>query len=467
MASHSSQSSISSRLSSKNTSKRARSRGRTTRPWMMTGALVACTAFGGLTARPAFARTVDKVEGTRIFPSSSGSIAGFRSGPFPRCRAYPMRQDVAPASAGRHAGSTLAVMAEGQDVGRRRYDIPAGPLDAALSAYQAASGVAVTFPAELVRGLTSPGVSGVYTADQALVQLLRGTSLTFRFTAPFAASLEIRIASEAVEVSGAAPRASSPKFTQPLRDTPQTITVIPQAVIEAQAATTPARRPSQRAGHHDPGRRRRHARGRSDDHSRIQRADRHLHRRRPRLRRLLARLVQLRAGRSDQGPCVGDHGPRLDGRVHQPREQGADSRRQPAGHDRGGHRGLQACVRGHQSADQRHRRRGGPSECARAGRRRPRAGRGGEHALGSRAFARVRARLADVGHVQLLPARPERHSRLRLAMGAGDEHPAQRLREPAAADRVQQLLRHAAAATTRRRRRIWERWSRPTKHGRG
>lgn len=33
-------------------------------------------------------------------------------------------------------------------------------------------------------------------------------------------------------------KASSPKYTQPLRDTPQTVTVVPQAVIEAQGATT-------------------------------------------------------------------------------------------------------------------------------------------------------------------------------------------------------------------------------------
>ena len=237
MAKHDSQPPRSTRLSSRNTSKRARSRRRTARPWMMTGALVACTALGSLNARPAFARTVEGVKKQDI-SLELWLDRRFPLGAVPSLPTLPMRQDVTSPLPLPPDGSSVAVMAESQDVGRRRYDIPAGPLDAALSAYQAASGVALTVPPELVRGLTSLGVSGVYTADQALVQLLRGTSLTFRFTAPFAASLEIRIASEAVEVSGTAPRASSPKFTQPLRDTPQTITVIPQAVIEAQAATT-------------------------------------------------------------------------------------------------------------------------------------------------------------------------------------------------------------------------------------
>jgi catecholate siderophore receptor len=123
------------------------------------------------------------------------------------------------------------------DRGIRRYAIPEGPLETALAAYQAASGVTVTFPADLVHGITSPGVSGMLTAEQALSQLLDGTSLTGRFTAPLAAILEIRIAGESVDVT-ATTRVVSPKYTEPLRDTPQTITVIPQALMEAQSATT-------------------------------------------------------------------------------------------------------------------------------------------------------------------------------------------------------------------------------------
>jgi catecholate siderophore receptor len=227
-----------SNLPPRNTGRPARSLRRPSRPWMMTGALVACTALGGLTARPAFARTVEKVDGQDI-SLELWLDRRFPLGTVPSRSPYPMWQDLATTPAPpERPGSSLAVTAEGQDAGRRRYGIPAGPLEAALSAFQAASGVTLTIPSDLTRGLTSFGVSGTYTADQALVQVLRGTSLTFRFTAPFAATLEIRIASEAVEVSGRVPRASSPTFTQPLRDTPQTVTIIPQTVIEAQGATS-------------------------------------------------------------------------------------------------------------------------------------------------------------------------------------------------------------------------------------
>ena len=192
MASHSSQSSLPSRLSSRNTSKLTRfarpddpavdDDRRARRVHRLSGA----SPRGRRSRRP-WAKSK-----ARIFLSSSGSIAGFRSGPFPRCRLIPFRQDAAPALPVRvraqYAGSTLAVMAEGQDVGRRRYDIPEGPLETALSAYQAASGVTVTFPADLVRGITSPGVSGVFTAEQALATAAaRARRSTFRFTAPFAA----------------------------------------------------------------------------------------------------------------------------------------------------------------------------------------------------------------------------------------------------------------------------------------
>ena len=137
---------------------------------------------------------------------------------------------------GRPAAAQPPASTSSQDRGVRRYDIPSGPLDKVLAAYQSASGVTVTMPTDL-QGITSPGVAGLFSAEAALKELLAGTSLGFRFTAPFAAVVEIRIADATVDVT-ATTRAASPKFTEPLRNTPQTITVIPQALMEAQAATT-------------------------------------------------------------------------------------------------------------------------------------------------------------------------------------------------------------------------------------
>jgi catecholate siderophore receptor len=70
--------------------------------------------------------------------------------------------------------------------------------------------------------------------------MLAGTDLTFRRLATNAAALEFRTASESVSVTAPRPgtRVASPKYTEPLRDVPQTITVIPRAVIEEQGAAT-------------------------------------------------------------------------------------------------------------------------------------------------------------------------------------------------------------------------------------
>lgn len=117
-----------------------------------------------------------------------------------------------------------------------RFDIPAGTIDSVLHAFQTATGVNVAAPSDAIRGLPSPGISGVYTIEQALRQMLKGTGVAYRFTTPETVSLELRV-NESVLVTARSPIAS-PKYTEPLRDTPQTITVIPSAVIQEQGATT-------------------------------------------------------------------------------------------------------------------------------------------------------------------------------------------------------------------------------------
>ena len=69
----------------------------------------------------------------------------------------------------------------------RRWDIPAGPLDAAISAYKRTTGVDVTLslPAETVAGFKSPGVNGLYTDDQALTVGLFGLTFIAAFVVGF------------------------------------------------------------------------------------------------------------------------------------------------------------------------------------------------------------------------------------------------------------------------------------------
>src|SRR4029079_11242317 len=71
----------------------------------------------------------------------------------------------------------------------------------------------------------------------ALDRLLAGTSVRATWNQENA-TLSVRGVNEFVQVTGNAPAPSSPKYTQPLRDTPQTLVIIPQAVLQDQSATT-------------------------------------------------------------------------------------------------------------------------------------------------------------------------------------------------------------------------------------
>jgi catecholate siderophore receptor len=119
-----------------------------------------------------------------------------------------------------------------------KFDIQSGTVGAAVDAFQQVTGLRVLIPNGRVRDLTSPGVLGMYTAEQAMKQLLAGTGVIHRFTSADALTLELPGPAESVEVTGQVENISSLKYTEPLRDIPQTITVIPKSVIEEQGATT-------------------------------------------------------------------------------------------------------------------------------------------------------------------------------------------------------------------------------------
>src|SRR5512146_1204911 len=62
----------------------------------------------------------------------------------------------------------------------RQYDIPAGPLSAALAAWGVQSDRQLVFAPGLVAGKQSGGVSGRHGVEQALTQLLAGTGLAWK-----------------------------------------------------------------------------------------------------------------------------------------------------------------------------------------------------------------------------------------------------------------------------------------------
>ncbi len=79
----------------------------------------------------------------------------------------------------------------------RRFDIPAGPLGAAITAFGDVAGIRVLVPTALVDGRRSPGVSGDLTPEAALSRLLAGSGLTWRFTADRTVTLQPQAAAPA------------------------------------------------------------------------------------------------------------------------------------------------------------------------------------------------------------------------------------------------------------------------------
>ncbi|MBI1649579.1 TonB-dependent receptor [Hyphomicrobium sulfonivorans] len=71
----------------------------------------------------------------------------------------------------------------------RSFAIPAQPLSSALSAFITASGWQVGYSSSIASGVTSQGVSGTMTAEQALRTLLSGTGISVRMTGANTATL--------------------------------------------------------------------------------------------------------------------------------------------------------------------------------------------------------------------------------------------------------------------------------------
>ena len=54
--------------------------------------------------------------------------------------------------------------------------------------------------------INSPGVSGAFTAEEALVKLLAGTGLSHRFVSATAMDIQVRVENDVVEVRGKLPK---------------------------------------------------------------------------------------------------------------------------------------------------------------------------------------------------------------------------------------------------------------------
>lgn len=80
------------------------------------------------------------------------------------------------------------------------FDLPAGPLDATLTAIARQSGRSIVFSAPLTRDLTAPALRGQFSTEQALHHVLQGTSLQLNVTPSGTLSIE-PVASGALHIS--------------------------------------------------------------------------------------------------------------------------------------------------------------------------------------------------------------------------------------------------------------------------
>ncbi len=137
------------------------------------------------------------------------------------------------------AGSTAAgTLQAARDQRVLTFSIPAGPLDVVLAQFERATGIKAEAAVRDILNVQSPGVTGRMSVAQALDRLLAGTSVEAATVDATTIRLAVRQVSESVDVLGAIPQPASPKYTEPLRDIPATVVVIPQSVIQEQGATS-------------------------------------------------------------------------------------------------------------------------------------------------------------------------------------------------------------------------------------
>ncbi len=126
---------------------------------------------------------------------------------------------------------------------RTKFEIPAETLGEALDTFHTVTGVDVEIAKPGIRDVESPGVSGVYTNEEALKHLLAGTGVGYRFTGPYAITVDLVSVEQSVIVSANVmdplrDEVGSSKYTEPILDTPQSISVVPQQVMSQQNTTT-------------------------------------------------------------------------------------------------------------------------------------------------------------------------------------------------------------------------------------
>jgi catecholate siderophore receptor len=122
----------------------------------------------------------------------------------------------------------------------KKFDIAAGPLDGVVKAYEKATGltVKIVLPTGTLAGFNSPGVTGLFREDEALRQLLEGTGLNYRVEDATTMVVGVQAKDTVSVMAAEANEVSMGKFTEPLIDTPQSVSVVPQFVMKDEGVST-------------------------------------------------------------------------------------------------------------------------------------------------------------------------------------------------------------------------------------
>jgi catecholate siderophore receptor len=122
----------------------------------------------------------------------------------------------------------------------KRFNISAGPLDAAIKEYEQATGLKVTstLPVGALGGFQTKGVMGLHPEEEGLRLLLEGTGLQSIQKDSLTMVVGLRH-TESVDVTTAVTdTVALTKFSEPLIDTPQTVAVVPQFILHDEGNST-------------------------------------------------------------------------------------------------------------------------------------------------------------------------------------------------------------------------------------
>jgi catecholate siderophore receptor len=122
----------------------------------------------------------------------------------------------------------------------KRFNIAAGPLDEAIKQYEQATGltVKIVLPSGTLAGFKSMGVVGLYPEEEAMRLLLDGTGLNYRTEDATTLVVGVQAKDSVSVTTSEANSVSLAKFTEPLLETPQSISVVPQFVLQDEGVST-------------------------------------------------------------------------------------------------------------------------------------------------------------------------------------------------------------------------------------